>query len=155
MGFVVNVENISVEIFGGIGGELTSNKITVYQSTVPNAYPSFPYTYKQDFSQANFFGGIKIGFGFKQNRQLSRRYYDYVLRNFTRNDNKKIMQDYRDRVISRQELREYYQVRKQQYRIIKREYIQFYADTAYLNQVVSEAEKTLREYFRQDYKKKL
>ena len=154
MGFYTNIDNVVLEFFAGLGAELTTNKVTVYQTAANANYPFYPYTYHKDVSQVNVLAGVKIGFGFKQKRQVSRRYYDVLLRQSFKNDNRRVIESYRNREISRAQLREYYNFTRKQYYKIKQEYNKYYEDSVYLNKVVKDAQKTVREYFQHDYKKK-
>ena len=144
---------MNIGFFAGLGGELTSNKTTVYQSPVAYAYPTFPYTYHQNLGVINVLAGIKIGFGFEQQKIYTKRYYIKMFRSLISDENNYVLKKYKSKIISREKLQEFYDIRNNQIDKISKAYDIAPKDTVKLGDIIDLGYKNISTYLNYVYGK--
>jgi len=74
MGYSLPIKNFFFEYFLALGGEMTDNRVTVYDrsSPLPALYQQPPYSYAARVSQIYIQTGICIGYGFKKVESVPR-----------------------------------------------------------------------------------
>ncbi len=157
IGGVINIKGISIEPYLAVGPEFTFSSLSVFEQQKSGnpayAYTGFPYNYSASTAQLNVVCGIKIGLCKKPTTIYSSRYYIKKVKIQIRDIHRDIINLYRFKAISAQQLDGYKRFEANAFINIKNYSRKSVNDTNYLNNAIIQSVQDIENYYKTNFKR--